>query len=365
MAELELRDQTGIGNVGIQEQGLLRRIVGMREFGILMAAIALFVLLSILRPDTFFTEQNVFRVAQSISILTIIAAGMTFLFIAGELDLSVGTMHGLLALAIAVAMYTWNIPPLLAVPMVIALGAVFGLINGVITTYFGIPSFIVTLGMMSIYIGIMLSWVKVPPFPSREWKAEHAWYVKMMAARVWDKVPAQIFWMIGVVLVASFVLSRTKFGYHVLCDRQQPGSGAECRCAYPSDQDHLVHDHRRTHRAGLRDSRRLDRQHISRLWAGVRARSDRRCHHRRHQSLRRVGTVLGTLIGAIITGMIRNGLILLGAEQEIIPIAMGAVIILAVLVDAVIRSDKGLANHEAATDARVKGGATQPDTDSV
>ena len=49
----------------------------------------MFVVLSILRPNTFFTEANFLRIAQSISILTIIATGMTFLFIAGELDLSV------------------------------------------------------------------------------------------------------------------------------------------------------------------------------------------------------------------------------------------------------------------------------------
>lgn len=342
MAELELRDQTGMGNVGIQEQSLLRRIVGMREFGILLAAIALFTLLSILRPDTFFTEQNVFRVAQSISILTIIAAGMTFLFIAGELDLSVGTMHGLLALAIAVAMYTWNIPPLLAVPMVIALGALFGLINGVITTYFGIPSFIVTLGMMSIYIGIMLSWVKVPPFPSREWKAEHAWYVKMMAARVWDRVPAQIFWMIGVVLVASFVLSRTKFGYHVYATGSN--QAAALNAGVHTRQIKIISFMITGALTGLASA-------ILVGWIGSTSRGYGQGYELEviaaviiggTNLFGGVGTVLGTLIGAIITGMIRNGLILLGAEQEIIPIAMGVVIILAVLVDAVIRKRQGL-----------------------
>ena len=342
MAELELRDQPGVGSVGIQERSLLRRIVGMREFGILMAAIALFTVLSILRPNTFLTEANFFRVAQSISILMIIATGMTFLFIAGELDLSVGTMHGFLALALAVAMYTWHIPPILAVPMVIVAGALLGLVSGVITTYFGIPSFIVTLGMMSIYIGLMLSWVKVPPFPSREWKAEHAWYVKMMGARLWDTVPVQIFWMLGVVLVASFVLTRTKFGYHVY--------------ATGSNQAAAMNAGVRTRRVkivcfmivgaltGLASAVLIG-------WIGSTSRGYGQGYELEviaaviiggTNLFGGIGTVFGTLIGAAITGMIRNGLVLLGAEQEVIPIAMGVVIIVAVVVDTYVRKRQGL-----------------------
>lgn len=342
MAELELLDQMGTGDVGIHEKSLLRRIVGMREFGILLAAIGLFTVLAILRPDTFLTQANFFRVAQSISILMIIATGMTFLFIAGELDLSVGTMHGFLALALAVAMYTWNIPPILAVPMVIVAGALFGLFSGVITTYFGIPSFIVTLGMMSIYTGLMLSWVKVPPFPSREWKADHSWYVSMMGARLWGKVPVQIFWMLGVVLIASFVLTKTKFGYHVY--------------ATGSNQAAAMNAGVRTRRVkivcfmivgaltGLASS-------ILVGWIGSTSRGYGQGYELEviaaviiggTNLFGGVGTVFGTLIGAAITGMIRNGLVLLGAEQEVIPIVMGVVIILAVMMDVVIRKRQGL-----------------------
>lgn len=342
MAELELRDSSTIGNVGIQEQSLLRRIVGMREFGILLAAIALFTLLSILRPDTFLTQQNVFRVAQSISILMIIAAGMTFLFIAGELDLSVGTMHGFLALALAVAMYTWKIPPIVAVPMVIVVGALLGLLTGVITTYFGIPSFIVTLGMMSVYIGLMLSWVKVPPFPSRDWKAEHIWFVKMMGARLWGTVPAQIFWMIGVVIVASFVLTRTKFGYHVYATGSN--QAAAMNAGVHTRRVKIICFMLVGALIGLASAVLIG-------WIGSTSRGYGQGYELEviaaviiggTNLFGGIGTVFGTLIGAIITGMIRNGLVLLGAQQEVIPIAMGVVIIVAVIIDTYVRKRQGL-----------------------
>jgi ribose transport system permease protein len=342
MASVQRTDQSDIGAIGIEEKGLLRRLVGMREFGILLAAVALFVMLSILRPNTFLTEQNIFRIAQSISILTIIATGMTFLFIAGELDLSVGTMHGLLALALSVAMYTWDIPPIVAVPMVIAMGAVFGLINGLITTVFGVPSFIVTLGMMSIYIGLMLSWVKVPPFPSREWKAEHHVFVSLTASRVWDKVPVQIFWMIAVVLIGSFVLTKTKFGYHVYATGSNPTAAMNAGV-----------DTRRVKIACFMIVGALTGLASSILigWIGSTSRGYGQGYELEviaaviiggTNLFGGIGTIFGTLLGASITGMIRNGLILLGAEQEIIPIAMGVVIILAVVIDIGIRRRQGI-----------------------
>lgn len=337
MAEIALKDQEAKGEVGTTEQSWLRRIVGMREFGLLVAVCAIFAILSFLRPELFFTEQNMFRIAQSISILTIIATGMTFLFIVGEIDLSVGVMHGLLSLFLTVAMYEWGLDPIIACPLAIGLGIGLGLINGVITTYFGVPSFIVTLGMMSIYIGVMLAWVKVPPFPSREWKAEHEWFVKMMGARVWGEVPAQIFWMIGVVIIASFVLAKTKFGYHVYATGSNPQAAAN---------------------AGV-NTRRVKIACFMILggltglascvlvgWIG----SVSRAYGQGYELdiiaavviggtnlFGGVGSVFGTLLGATITGMIRNGLVLLGAEQETIPIAIGAVIILAVLLDVSIR----------------------------
>src|SRR5690349_24932299 len=117
--ELALEGMPGEGNPGDR----LRRLLHIREVGILVAAIALFVALSIARPHRFFTEENILRIAQQISLLTILATGMTFLFIAGEIDLSVGAMYGLLALAISKLLFDYHWPPVLAVLATIAAGA--------------------------------------------------------------------------------------------------------------------------------------------------------------------------------------------------------------------------------------------------
>src|SRR5215210_3925005 len=128
--ELPLEGETSTG----PGRERLRRLFQIREFGILAAAIGLFVALSIARPLTFFTEDNILRVAMQISLLTILATGMTFLFISGEIDLSIGAMYGLLALTISKMLFDWQWLPWLAMPATIVVGAGIGFVNGFLTT---------------------------------------------------------------------------------------------------------------------------------------------------------------------------------------------------------------------------------------
>src|SRR4051794_32832767 len=129
-AEQELaRDAMAAG----EETARVRRLIQLRELGILAAAVAIFVALSLARPETFFTEDNILRVAMQISLLTILATGMTYLFIAGEIDLSIGAMYGLLALAISKMLFDWHWSPWLALPATVAAGMAIGSVNGFLT----------------------------------------------------------------------------------------------------------------------------------------------------------------------------------------------------------------------------------------
>src|SRR5688500_4123926 len=111
MAELALRDQDGQAAAAVEERGRVRRLRDLRELGIFLAAVALFVGLSLARPDTFFSSSNLIGVAQRISLLTIIAVGMTFVMISGEIDLSVGSAYGLLAIGVSHALVVWGWDP--------------------------------------------------------------------------------------------------------------------------------------------------------------------------------------------------------------------------------------------------------------
>ena len=169
-----------------------------------------------------------------ISLLTILATGMTFLFIAGEIDLSIGAMYGLLALTISKMLFDWQWPPWLAMPADIAIGAGIGFVNGFLTTRFRIPSFIVTLGMLGILRGIALVWIRTPPSGGRRQ------FDQVTAGRLFGEIPVQIFWMLGVVLIASFVLSRDQVRLPRLRHGRQRARRAQRRDRHPAREDRSV-----------------------------------------------------------------------------------------------------------------------------
>ena len=314
----------------------LRRLRQVRELGILGAALGIFVALSIARPDTFFSQDNILRVAMQISLLTIIATGMTFLFIAGEIDLSVGAMYGLLALTISKMMFTWQWLPGIAMVATILVGAGIGFVNGFLTTRFRLPSFIVTLGMLGILRGLALIWIRTPPL-GREPEFD-----KITAGKLFGQIPAQVLWMVGVVLAASWFLAKTRFGYHVYAtgDNEQAAGNAGI-------------DTRRVKMicfvilgalTGLAASILIGWVHgVSRGYgSGYELDVIAAVVIGGTNLFGGVGSVFGTFLGAAITGMITTGLVLLGAQQDSEPIAKGAVIILAVLLDVTIRRRQGL-----------------------
>ena len=314
----------------------LRRLIQIREFGILAAAIGLFVALSIARPQTFFTEDNILRVAMQISLLTILATGMTFLFIAGEIDLSIGAMYGLLALTISKMLFDWQWSPWLAMLATIAAGAGIGFVNGFLTTHFRIPSFIVTLGMLGILRGIALVWIRTPPI------GRSPEFDQFTAGRLFGEIPVQILWMLAVVLIASFVLSRTKFGYHVYAtgDNELAARNAGINTRRVKLLCFVIVGAL----AGLAASILIGWVHgVSRGYGpGYELDVIAAVVIGGTNLFGGIGSVFGTFLGAAITGMITTGLVLLGAQQDSEPIAKGAVIILAVLLDVTVRRRQGL-----------------------
>jgi ribose transport system permease protein len=321
--------------VGRARQGW-QRLVQVREFGILAAAIAIFVALSLARPATFFTEDNILRVAMQISLLTILATGMTFLFISGEIDLSIGAMYGLLALAISKMLFDWGWSPWVAMPATIASGAGIGFVNGFLTTWFRIPSFIVTLGMLGILRGLALVWIRTPPI------GRSPEFDQVTAGRLFGQIPVQVLWMLGVVLIASWVLGRTKFGYHVYAtgDNEVAARNAGINTRRVKIACFVLLGAL----AGLASSILIGWVHgVSRGYGpGYELDVIAAVVIGGTNLFGGIGSVFGTFLGAAITGMITTGLVLLGAQQDSEPIAKGAVIIMAVLLDVTVRRRQGL-----------------------
>ncbi len=330
------------------------RFARQRELGILAAAVLMFILLSV-ATDKFLTLNNILNVARQISLLAIVAAGMTYLFVAGELDLSVGSTYAMGVIAFATFSAKWNLNPLLALLATIAFGALVGLVNGLVTTKIGMPSFIVTLGMLSVMRGAALL-------------ASNGWPISMNVpgllfdvlggniliangrvaligttltvppAAVQALIPVQIFWMLGILLVLGFVLSRTPFGYHVY----STGGNKEAakRAGINTDRIKIICFMLTGGLVGLAASILVSWLHTGNPNTGVGFELDviAAVIIGGTNLFGGAGSIFGTFLGAAITGMISNGLVLLGASAFFEPVAKGLIIVAAVALDILIRS---------------------------
>ena len=138
----------------------LRQLLGQREIGIFSATVVLFAILSYVNQtatgNKFIDVDNLITIARQISLITIMAVGMTYIIICGEIDLSVGSSFAVTGIVLGVLIKQSGLNPWLALLVAIALGIGIGLVNGLITTKLGVPSFVVTLGGLSALRGIAL-----------------------------------------------------------------------------------------------------------------------------------------------------------------------------------------------------------------
>jgi ribose transport system permease protein len=126
----------------------LRWLASRQTFWVSLAAAAAVVILSLV-SDVFATQQNLFNVTRNFAFVGIIALGMTAVIVTGGIDLSVGAVLALSGMVIGMAMNNGT-PFWAAVPLALGAALLVGAFNGVMTAHVGMPSFVVTLGMLSI-----------------------------------------------------------------------------------------------------------------------------------------------------------------------------------------------------------------------
>lgn len=141
--------QDSIGDViGRSEKTLLSRLVGSQAFWVTVALFVLVVFMAILEPS-FGTVNNVTNITRNFAPIAIMGLGMTVVLITGGIDLSVGSIMGLVAI-VAGLLLTWHQPWYVAFGAGLLAGLACGVFNGFFVAYVGMPSFVVTLGMLSI-----------------------------------------------------------------------------------------------------------------------------------------------------------------------------------------------------------------------
>ena len=302
---------------------LIARLAPLGGLLILILVMAVFV-------PGFFTMHNLTNVARQVSINAIIASGMTLIIITAGIDLSVGS---LVALTGCIAMIVLNATDsdVLGVGVGIAVGGLAGAMNGSLVAFLRLPAFVVTLGGLTIFRGLALTVTNGQPIIRFE--GVYQW----LGQGVLLGLPVPVWAMIVVVIAIHLLLSRTAFGAHLYAV-----GGNETAARLSGVRVQLVKfmayviGGLLTGLAGMILMARLSSAQpasgemfeldaIAAVVLGGTSLSGGR------------GMVWGTLIGALIIGILNNSLNLLGVSSFYQLVAKGMIILLAVFVDQWLR----------------------------
>lgn len=210
-AGLERAAKVKVERVPLTIRGLLVN----RQAGMTVVAAVIFLYFA-LSAHNFLRATNLIEIGREMSFVAIAGVGMTYLFIVAEFDLSIGSIFSLTGVIFGWLIVNHGWDPWLAAVMTLVCAAVIGLVNGGVTTYFKVPSLVVTLGMFSLAAGLAL--VITGEFPISLANEPNNGLYSLIGGTVGSAsngVPAGIFWMLGIGVVAALILRRTRFGYNV------------------------------------------------------------------------------------------------------------------------------------------------------
>ena len=274
----------------------------------------------------FLTVSNLLNVLEQTAINAIVAVGMTFVIISGGIDLSVGSVLAVSGIALGSALQAGAAVPV-AIALALAVGLGCGLVNGVLVTFGRLPPFIATLGMMSVARGAALMLAEGRPISGFDdgFRVLATGRVLMM--------PAPVIIAGLIYAVAHFVLGHTVFG------RATYAIGGNEEAARLSGVHVRYHKTAIYGVAGLMSAAAAviltARLNSAQPTAGTMYELDAIAATviGGTSLLGGEGTIMGALIGALIMGVLRNGLNLLNVSSFFQQVVIGVVIIGAVLVD--------------------------------
>ena len=313
----------------VAAKGGLKLNFALRDAGTLLGLMVIVAVFAVLTPN-FLTEQNIINILQQSAINACVALGMTLVIISGGIDLSVGPTAAISAVATA-SLMTGGAPIVVAIPVGILFGSAAGAINGLLVAYGGLQPFIVTLGTLSLYRASALIYTGgnpifgIPPGYRAIFNSSilgipnPVVIVAILAAVVWlvlNKTPlGEYFLAVGGNEEASHIagvpVPRTKIASYMI-------SGALASVAG------LV----LVGRLGAADPTLGNLWELDAIAAAAIGGAS---------LMGGKGSIVGTLLGAIILGALRNGLTLLNVQAFYQLFATGLIILVAMLIDRATR----------------------------
>ncbi|WP_027795688.1 ABC transporter permease [Paraburkholderia acidipaludis] len=326
MKPTEFTADSGSGETVDRAKSVTTLSKWLRQYGGIVCGLVLLCgLFSVMSPD-FPTLGNLLNIVMQVSIIAILGFGMTYVLLLGDIDLSVGAVMALVGTVAAFAMQH-GVHPVLAVVLAMAAGLVLGLVNGTLTALLTIPSFIVTVATMGVFRGLAYITSGGVPISIDDDRFAALGNGTILGVAV-------PIWVLGILLVVNhFVLARTVFG------RKAYLAGGNREAALYSGINvkrlrvaiFMVSGLMASIGGVLMTSRLYSAQpnaglgyELDAIAAAVLGGTSLNGGY---------GTIAGTLIGALIIGVINNGMNLMSVPYFYQLIVKGVVILVAVCID--------------------------------
>lgn len=304
----------------------LKRITSWREFNVVLAVILLSAILAV-SSDAFLTPANLFSVMRAFSLTAIMAVGQTIVILTAGIDLSVGSIMGLSGLFAAMIIRD-GYPVELAVLMGLVTGSGVGLCNGLMVTKLRLPPFIATLGTLSMGRGLMY-WIT------------HGWPVTLSFEHPFlslgqgyvGPVPVPVIVMLALYIAAAIFLSRTSIGRYIYAvgGNEQAARFSGIRVSWVKIVVYTISGFCCAISGLILLARMVSAQPMAGL--GYELPVIAACAIGGTSLMGGEGTILGTLMGAALMGILQNGMVLVGIDTYAQQAVTGAVIVIAVTLD--------------------------------
>ncbi|MCP1355020.1 ABC transporter permease subunit [Aneurinibacillus migulanus] len=300
--------------------------LNLQKLGPFIGLLVITIILAVMSPN-FLTLNNILNVLRQVSINALIAFGMTFVILTGGIDLSVGAILALSG-ALTAGLMTNGMDPILAILVGLLAGAVMGMVNGLLVAKGKVAPFIATLATMTIFRGLTLVYTEGRPITGFD-----SDMFTMLGAGYLFIIPVPVIWTLGCFAVLYFILKKTAFGRRVYAiggnEEAAILSGIKVSrvkiyiyalTGFLSALAGIILTSRlNSAQANAGMGYELDA--IAAVVLGGTSLSGGR------------GWIFGTLIGAMIIGVLNNGLNLLEVSSFYQQVVKGSVILLAVLLD--------------------------------
>jgi ribose transport system permease protein len=295
-----------------------------RRYVIYIGFVVIFIFFAVLlRDEGFLSTNNLLNIFRQTATITVIAVGMTYVIACAEIDLSVGSVAGLSSVCAAMAISAFGLVPGIIAGLLV--GVVVGAINGGLVSLLGIPSFLVTLGMLGVAAGLAQWITQSAPQPILNDS-----FIVIFGGGNFGPIPGLLVWSAIFVVLGAVALNKTRFGRQVLATggnrtaAQFTGVNTKRIKFQVMLLSGIVASVAGMLYAGRLESGRFQwgaGDELSAIAAVILGGTS---------LFGGAGSVVGTLVGALLIGLINNGLILAGLDSSQQQVVRGAIIILAV-----------------------------------